>query len=681
MSGRRAALLCVTVLAAAALMLGFLFRPAGGLRGRYAILAANGSEVMVHERIDPRIDFPVPQRLDAAYIFHWDLARQGFPAGMPAYVIRWTGFLDVPRDGTYGFAVVAEGECLLQLDGTPLAIDPVALAERPLRAGLHPIAIEYRLPQGEAKLVLKWRPPDGAISVIPGSQLLPDPAVAARGRARRAIGWGLLAGMAGLAFAAPWSARRRPDGRAGRLVRTIAAERRRIALGAILLLAAFLRFHDYALVPFHHETADEYQHAWEGWTLLHWGTPAAWSTFPSRYPPEQARDFQWFGDRYVLVWPYFDHPPLFSLPVGLLTSLKTWITQETAPPIGGVRFDFLLSALPVMRMTPILCSLIGVLLLVRVAKTYGASEEAALLAALVYATLPIIVLSHRLVKGESLLALLFMGAILLAQRCAETDRRRDALLLGLLCGLSLWTKATGVAVPAVATLMLVSRRRWRAAGVTLAVTAGFLLLYLAYAAAFDFRIFLGVLRSQATSKLVSLEGLYDLLGGKVVAKLFGRGSYLWLLLCAALAGLRRERGLLLPMAVYALIIAATADSRVVYGWYRIPLYPFLCVAAGIALEEMISAADLYRTLPFAITALATGLLYALPEPIVDTKRAVYLFGLVAVGPFLLRLAHERRWTQRLALGTTLALVAIWLLTSLATNLNLLEIYAASRGTR
>ena len=69
--------------------------------------------------------------------------------------------------------------------------------------------------------------------------------------------------------------------------------------------------------------------------------------------------------------------------------------------------------------------------------------------------------------------------------------------------------------------------------------------------------------------------------------------------------------MLLPLAIYATLIALTADHRVIYGWYRIPMLPFLCVAAGIYLDDMLREADLYRVFPFAVTAAATGLLYAL----------------------------------------------------------------------
>jgi hypothetical protein len=180
---------------------------------------------------------------------------------------------------------------------------------------------------------------------------------------------------------------------------------------------------------------------------------------------------------------------------------------------------------------------------------------------------------------------------------------------------------------------------------------------------------------------VALESIHDLLNGKVVVKWFGRGEYLFLLFCAGLVALRAERRLLMPLAIYATIVALTADHRVIYGWYRIPMYPFLCVAAGVVLVEMIRASDLARVLPFAVTALASGLLYALPENLVKSRGVVLAFASVVVAPYVLRLAHERPWTSRLARAATYGLVALWLATSVATVGKFLEIYAATRGAR
>jgi hypothetical protein len=261
-----------------------------------------------------------------------------------------------------------------------------------------------------------------------------------------------------------------------------------------------------------------------------------------------------------------------------------------------------------------------------------------------------------------------------------------------------WTKATGLAVPAVVAVLFLARGRRRAALLTAGTAAGFILLYAAYGAAYDAGIFAGVLRAQATTKWVSLDGLLDLLSGKVVVKYFGRGGYLWLLLAAGLAAFRRERALLLPIAVYAALLALTADHRVIYGWYRIPLYPFLCVAAGLYLEEMLREADLGRVFPFAATAVAGGLVYAFrpypfavaaetvfraaaPIHFAQTKPAVLLFLVVAVLPFVLRLAWERPWTARLARGAALLLLVVFLATSVATVRDALETYAATRGVQ
>ena len=660
-------------LGAYALVLLVLLAPSGGLLGRYAIRGPDGRDVPVRQQIDPAIDFPVPQRLDAVYIFNWDAGRFGFPATMPPYAIRWTGALRVPESGRYGLALEAEGQAALILDGEAIETTPDTVAYRDLAAGLHPIEVDYFLAQGEARLVLRWRPPGRPLRTISSPYLLPPGIDRSSGSARRALGW-LLAGAGAAALLALLVLARRPPAPVARLLAFAAAERTRLALGAILILAAILRFHDYDLVPFHHETADEYQHAWEGWTLFHEGVPRAWSTFPDRYPINQTLDFRWFGDRYVVVRPYFDHPPLFSILVGLLT--RVWVPESYPSP-----WSFLSLTLPVARLVPILLSLAGILLLHRLARRYGATESAALLAALVYATLPLIVMSHRLVKAESLLALLFMGTILAVMRHDETGGRGSALSAAILCGLSLWTKATGVAVPATALLLLLGRRRHRAAALVAATSAAFLLLYLLYAAGYDLGIFLKVIQAQATTKWVGLDAVQDLLAGKVVVKWFGRGWYLWLLLAAGVAAFRKERALLVPLLVYGAVIVMTADHRVIYGWYRIPIYPFLCVAAGLYLETLLRDADLFVSAPFACTAVGTGLLYALPEGMAESKPAVFLFVLLALGPYLARLAHEGPATRRLARAATYLLVALFLVTSLMSVQGLLEIYSATRGVR
>ncbi len=676
---RRAALALTALAALCVLLLLSLFRPPGGLQGRYLVAGQGGVEALVHERVDPQIDFSVPQKLDAAYVFHWNQRQLGdFPRdSMPPYLIHWTGLLLAPRAGTYGFALDVHGDAHLSIDGVPLETQPDTVTERALAAGWHPVALDYSLAlRGDARLVLSWRPPGGTLHPVPSRALAPDRDSVARAGLRRAIGFLLLAAAAVAAAVIAFLARREGSAPA-RLVTVLRGERVTLALGAIVILAAILRFHDYALVPFHHETADEYQHAWEGWTLLHDGVPKAWSTFPDRYPMEQTRDFHWFGDRYILVWPYFDHPPLFSIIVGVLVSIVQPATY--LPP-----WDFLSCTLPVMRVVPIVFSLIGILLLYRLAREYGASEKGALLASLVYATLPVIVLAHRLVKAESLLSLLFMGAILAVHRHDRSGRARDAVLAGALAGLSIWSKATGVAVLVVVLVLLLSRRRYRGTLQALGVACGFVLLYMLYAWALDFGIFLKIIEAQSTSKWVGLEALQDLLAGKIVTKYFGRGWYLWLLLCTGIVALRRERGLLVPVAVYATVIAMTGDLRVIYGWYRIPLYPFLCVAAGVLLEEMLEEADLFRAFPFAITAVSTGVLYALPDWVSggeSGRLAVYAFALCALAPFLGRLAFERPLTARLARVSTWCLLVVFFLTSLKTVDGLLEIYSATRGIR
>lgn len=679
--GRRIAWALIAILAVLVPVLQALLRPTGGLRGRYGVGDLAGA-VVIHARVDPRLDFPVPQRLDAAYIFHWDIQRHGFPSGMPPYAIRWEGLIRAPVAGRYGFAADVNGDLRLAIDGRPVTIAPDAPVTIDLGAGMHPIVVEYALARGEARLVLRWQPPGGRLETIPAAALAPDAGAPARGRARRAAAAALIA-ILGVAAVEVARRGRSGAGLAGRIVAAVRDERWTLAIGALAILALLLRLHDYPIVPFHHETADEYQHAWEGWHLLREGAPVSWTTFPDRYPEGARSEFRWFGDPYVVVRPYFDHPPLFSVPVGLVAAMS------------GAN-HFLECALPAIRLVPILISVLGVWLVARLAILYGATERAALCAALVYATLPVIVLAHRLVKAENLLAVLFMGTLILVGTPDRPPDRRRIAWAGVLAGLSIWTKATGLVVPAVAVVLLLARRQRRAAAAIAAIAVAAVILYLVYAGGCGWSTFVQVVQGQATSKWVSLEGLQDFLTGRVVSKAFGRGLYLWLWIALGIAAFRRERALVIPVVLYTLLLALTADHRVIYGWYRVPIYPFLCVAAGLYLDEMLREADLPRVFPFAASALVSGLIYAFqahplaippggvfrdatPVSFAQTKTAVLLFAIVTCLPYLVRWMRETPGTGRIARATTLALVVIFVLVNTAIVGDLLVIYSGTRG--
>ncbi|MFM6515047.1 MAG: glycosyltransferase, partial [Microcystis panniformis] len=92
-------------------------------------------------------------------------------------------------------------------------------------------------------------------------------------------------------------------------------------IGAIITcLGAFLRIYNYDSLPPDNWTADEYAFAWSGMSLLQTGIPTSWSWLN---PTDNFPTVVWEAKniRYRLVTPWFDHPPLFGLLVGLFAIL------------------------------------------------------------------------------------------------------------------------------------------------------------------------------------------------------------------------------------------------------------------------------------------------------------------------------------------------------------------------
>lgn len=112
------------------------------------------------ERIDPQVQFT------------WGAEEPAPEVGADHFSVRWTGYLEVPEAGAYGFATVADDGVRLWVGDQPVIDDwtfhAAARAEGTveLAAGFTPIRLEYFDAGSLAEVALRWRPPGAADEVV-----------------------------------------------------------------------------------------------------------------------------------------------------------------------------------------------------------------------------------------------------------------------------------------------------------------------------------------------------------------------------------------------------------------------------------------------------------------------------------------------------------------------------------
>ncbi|HEY3080589.1 MAG TPA: glycosyltransferase family 39 protein, partial [Chloroflexota bacterium] len=342
----------------------------------------------------------------------------------------------------------------------------------------------------------------------------------------------------------------------------------------LLLLAGGLRLYQFDRVPSPNETSDEYAYLWAGWTLLHEGTPTAWS---EKGAYGAAPTYLWHQARYRLVSPWFDHPPLYALLVGAAASLRG----------GGELFD---ASLPAARLTAVAFATASTGLLYAWARApYG--RPAASLGALLFATIPTVVVAGRLALAESLIVPLQLLALIAAERyrgapASPAARRAPWLALVLAAVVaSVLAKVPGVAVGGSVGLFLAWRRLWGAALASLAAVLLGIAVFVAYGCALDCGLFRLVLADQG-ARARGFEALSRVLAGAMAEPLSWRDAWLpFLWLALAYAALRRDRLLAIAVLPYLVFTVAAVDQNEPRVWYRYPLFPYLCLAGGLFIRD------------------------------------------------------------------------------------------------
>ncbi len=399
-----------------------------------------------------------------------------------------------------------------------------------------------------------------------------------------------------------------------------------IIVGIILFLSLLLKFHNYVVYPQRGATSDEYTYSFLGVSLLTKYIPISWSYFGAY---KNRQDLTINKIYFPIVWPYFDHPPLNGLVVGGWALL-----------FGENTFEKI--QLSVIRIVPIFLSTVSSLLVYLIAqKRYG--FRAALWALLIYTTVPIFVIQTRVVLAENLLTPLLLLTIYLYDRVQKRMSMTHAILLGVLSGLSLWTKEVGICVfIIVCFFMITDRIRIHLSSSFIFIFALFLLGYVAYGMYFDKEVFWNIITTQVTRDVGPQTLLYVLSTPIIINKIYYDGWYFlgFVSLFASLLYIKEFKIIIVPAFIYFLFLLLLLTQKAEMGWYLIPLFPFMAIVTSRFLVESLQTGNWYVIIMILFVGFS-HMQHLYQENFGLTTSHFRFFSTMLFGPFILAIILKK----------------------------------------
>lgn len=351
----------------------------------------------------------------------------------------------------------------------------------------------------------------------------------------------------------------------------------RLGLFVVCVVGLGVLLRSINLDSLHSIEADERSWHQVGLSLLRDGVPATWTIFYAAYnSPVVIPCAQGSG---IAVRPYLDHPPVFSLLIGMWA----YLVRQT----DFCEVNWVLLRIPMI----ILAGATLILTFLFVRRFLGLSS--ALFALLAFTFFPSHVVASRFIATEHFIAFL----LLLGLYCfsfwddLSSQRSRNYLLLFLLvlCVVAPLVKLTGVVVPVSLILLACVHRRWHLAlFFGLGLLFSFLLFFL-YGWYYDLHTFLTILaahhnRPQSSTHFWSFFTAHDLgnfpfFDPSVIVGLSGVFSV------GVVHSWKRSAYIITPLIVLSFLFlwVAPVDAS---AWYRYVIYPFVAIGLGFVFSRL-----------------------------------------------------------------------------------------------
>lgn len=629
---------------------------------------------LVFKKNDSAIAFKNHGILRTYYVNYWDNYRFKPPSEVPAYNILWRGYIWIPKDSTYTLNVDTNGDVFLFIDSKPIIkyrAGNDSKAQIYLKKGWKSIQVNYFNPKKYATLQLHWQMPDDRKLVnISSRYLMPaeDTGIFGSAKIWCAIGFIIASVSICLSFALVF--RNVIKNRMYGYFDYVKRNWHIVALIFVVILGGVLRLNNYSVIPPHGDTMDVYQEAWNGYHILHGEGPKSWEHyyFLPAYKNGDKNFIKWFGDSFMIVKHYIAHPPLFSIFAGI------------PPTLCGAK-NYLDCRLTTIGLTPIFFSLLTIVLVFAVSYKIYRSNTVSVIASLLYATVPLVVASGRIAKGDCLLAVVIISGVLCVLNYTESKKDMYLIFAGLLAGIAFWCKETGICAIVIFPLLLgrncFIKQAFIAGGIGIFVAAGYML--------YNYMI-----NPEAFFKILSLRNEFQQTAFDVVVKYvmepkitekyasFGMGYLLWFWFVMIYSIWKRNSIVPTAAFIYLMTLCALSRNNLSYGWFLMPVFPFMAIAGGVFLKDFISQPNTARAILLLLVPLAVPLKEVLPENFINSP---WLFrGYLAVGllPFLAADFFKHRITETVVRVSCYALISIFIVVNVYIIYHLQDIYKPLR---
>lgn len=375
----------------------------------------------------------------------------------------------------------------------------------------------------------------------------------------------------------------------------------------IAALGYFLQLQKYEHFPPTGNTFDELKGAFVGINLIKTGVPRSWSWY------EEYRNYSTVIYKNVdsrinanlrMVEPYFDDPPLFPLLSGYYAISKGMDSLEKID-VGALRW-------PMLKL-----GFLNIFLLFLLVYLLKGPMEASL-SALIYATVPTMVLSARLPIADNGVSTSALLALLLFVIYIKKKWYPALIFSSVIAAAAFLMKSTGIFIPAALIFLSLLQRKYKAVftiGIFAIVSIG---IWLWYGYHYNWELFI---------QLVSVYSGRDLFSPSTIISLFtvyriGEGVMsvdgwiLWGWICIilySLINMTREKNLLsklvLPITVGSYLVFFAIMSGHSKGWYRFPFYPFLAWACASVFLEIVRNPRFLLTLFFFAIPVSSSYIY------------------------------------------------------------------------